>query len=662
VHREIERCLTPAGDVADAASPALGRLRRERRRLETSIRAELDAMLRDSNVSALLQDSYHTERAGRHVLPLAVNNRGKIPGIVHDRSASGETLFVEPMQIVELTNDATEARLAEEAEVLRILAALSDLVRAHREPLLASIATLGELDALAAVADWGHANALRLTDRDTARPLRLLAAHHPLLWLHQREKSVPLDLALGPGDRAVVISGPNAGGKTTALKTVGLLHLMTQAGLPVPADAASNIPVPRRIHADIGDDQDVVAGLSTFTAHVTAIAAICEAAGEGSLVLLDELGTATDPQEGGALAVAILEALHARGCLTIATSHLALLKQWAHESDGVQNASVSLDAETHRPTYRLQLGLPGPSEALTVAGQVGLSDAILSRAREMVPEQEQRLSALIADLQSQATHLKSLSEEAEQLRARLTESERTHRDAAEAAEKERRAFRRDLAKERRRLLAEAKAEIEQRIAHLPSKRELLVAKQELESDIRAEQREMAESALSPAQGGGDFRVGDTVEILDANEQGRVALVQGEKIQVETKSGITITVKADRLSPSSLAQGAAGTGTGAGGMRGKTERGGSVTFTRRDDVSPELKLIGVRVEPALEMLDKFLDEAASHGLERVRVIHGFGKGALRKAVREFADGHPLVQRWSSADPAAGGHAVTVMELS
>jgi DNA mismatch repair protein MutS2 len=521
-------------------------------------------------------------------------------------------------------------------------------VREHLDGLEASLETLGGLDALAAIGDWGKTHGLTLTERDADEPLRIVSGHHPLLWIHQRERSVPLDLALAQGDRAVVISGPNAGGKTTALKTVGLMQLMTQAGLPVPADPATNIPVPRRVHADIGDDQDVMAGRSTFTAHMASIAAICEAADAGSLVLLDELGTATDPQEGGALAQSILEALSARGCLAIATSHLALLKGWAHETEGVQNASVGLDAETRRPTYRLSLGLPGPSEALIIAGQVGLAPEILSRARSLVPEQEQRLSALVADLRERERALGSLQDDAEKLRGRLHEAERRHRDAAAEAERERKEFRRGAAAERRRLLADAKAEVERRIAHLPAKRDLHDAKSAIEADIRSADAEIAEATWSPVEGGGDFAVGDAVEITDARETGQVVAIdegRGEA-QVETRHGMTVRVAVDRLRPAES---------------GEPTRKGNISFAKRDDVTTELDLIGVRVGPALERLDKFLDEAASHGIERVRVIHGFGTGALRKAVREFADDHALVRRWSSSSPEAGGHAVTVIEI-
>lgn len=664
VHREVDRCLLPSGEVADSASPELARLRRERRRLEAAIRAEIDRLLRDPAVTEHLQGPYHTERQGRHVLPVIATHRGRVPGLVHDRSASGETLFVEPFSLVEITNDAAEARLAEEAEIKRILAALTDLVRGHREALAASLGTLGRLDALRAVAEWGLAHRLRLTRREATEPLRLAACHHPLLWTLQRAASVPLDLALGAEDRAIVISGPNAGGKTTALKTVGLVQLMVQTGLPVPADPASNVPVPRRVHADIGDDQDVVAGLSTFSAHMAHIAAICADAAPGDLVLLDELGTATDPQEGGALAVAILEALSARGCLTCATSHLALLKQWAWETAGAQNASVGLDAATRRPTYRLTLGLPGPSEALIVAGQVGLPPEILARARQMVPEQEQRLTALIADLQTRQAALASLQEDAEKLRARLEEAERAHREAAAQAEKDRRAFRREVARERRRLLAEAKAEIERRIADLPSKRELLAAKSDLEAQIRAADAEVAEAGLGPAQAGGAFAVGDPVEIPDANERGRiVALDTGRnQARVETARGMMLTVPLNRLAPLALAALLPPPplrGKGKGDRAEKVQ--GGVTFARKADVSPELNLIGMRVEPALAALDKFLDDAASHGLAAVRVVHGHGTGALRSAVRACVAQHPLVARWAPADPAAGGQAVTVVEM-
>lgn len=647
IHEEIDRCIGHGGDVLDAASPDLARLRRDRRRLEQGIRAEIDRMMRDPVVSSLLQDQFHTERSGRHVLPVAAHHRGKLPGIVHDRSASGETIFVEPMGLVELTNDSTEARLAEEAEIRRVLAALSDLVRENLEGLEQSSATLGKLDALCAIADWGQAHRLNLTERNRNWPLELHQCHHPLLWVHHREASVPLNIALAESDSAVVISGPNAGGKTTALKTVGLVHLMTAAGLPVPADSTSNIPVPRAVHADIGDDQDVMTGRSTFTAHMALIADIAERAPAGSLVLLDELGTATDPREGGALAVAILEALRGRGCLTLATSHLVMLKQWAHETDGVQNASVALDSETRRPTYRLTLGLPGPSEALIVAGQVGLRSDILERARELIPEQEQRLGELIREIQERNRSLELLQVDAESAKARLELAEKEHHAKAETAEKERRAFRRDMAKERRRLLAEAKADVERRIANLPSKRDLLDAKTELETEIRETEAEIAEAVQSPRKGGGDFTEGDRVEILDANEKGRILTIdEGRKLaRVETERGMMITVRMNRLAPAP--------------EQTTPPKKQGITFMRRDDISMELDLIGMRVEPALEELDKFLDEAASHGLDQVRVIHGFGTGALRTAVRECVSVHPLAKGWRPADSAAGGHAVTVV---
>ncbi|HEY74731.1 MAG TPA: endonuclease MutS2 [Thermoflexia bacterium] len=652
----IGRCLDERGEVRDTASDALQRIRRDLRVAHERVLRHLERLVSSPENHPFLQEPLVTQRAGRYVVPLKADFKGRIPGIVHDRSASGATLFVEPLSAVELNNAWRELQIEEEQEVHRILAGLSAQVASCGEEIETTVDALADLDlafAKALYAEDLEATAPELVPFREASPgaraaLRLVQARHPLL---DPETVVPIDVVLDDETHVLVITGPNTGGKTVTLKTVGLLTLMAQAGLHIPVAPGSGLSPFAAVYADIGDEQSIEQSLSTFSAHLTNILSFIHQADDRSLVLLDELGAGTDPAEGSALARALLETFRRSGATTLVATHYPELKAYAQMTEGVRNACVEFDPETLRPTYHLTIGLPGRSNAFAIARRLGLDEEIVRAAEALVSREDRQTEALLADIhrlrlqavqERDAAHAARREAErlAEELRERLAqiEEERAEilRAAREEAEAELEALREEIRALRRRLRAAAEPLAE--VAAVEE--ELKELEERVEEELEVEPESVA--ILSPPSR--PVRVGDRVWVKPLQAEGEV-LALGETVEVQVGPA-RVQVAPEQVE-----------------LRGAAPPPPEPTLPsyRPPPVQTRLDLRGCTVEEALERLDRYLDAASLAGLTRVEIVHGKGTGALRRAVREFLRGHPHVETYRAGEDGEGGEGVTVVTL-
>ena len=670
----LGRSFDPIGDLLDTASPRLGGLRTAVRVAYDRLRRRLDQLVTTSELGTALQDAIVTLRNGRYVIPIKADARSRVKGIVHDASSSGQTLFVEPLVAVELGNAWREAQVAERAEVDRILDELSALVAANATALRESLAALTRFDFWAAKAQLAAEMDGVRAARSDRQEVVLLSARHPGLT----GRVIPIDIRLGQGYSALVVTGPNTGGKTVTLRTLGLLSLMNQAGLHVPAATGTSLPIFHDVFADIGDEQSIAQSLSTFSGHMRSIIRIVEGAGRGSLVLLDELGAGTDPTEGSALAQALLDFFIHAGVLVAATTHYAELKAYAHTTPSARNAAVEFDIETLSPTYRLTIGLPGGSQAFAIAERLGLPDPIVRDARSRLTEGQQAFEATLAsikDTQDAATEALD--------RARVAEGRAA--EAMRAADDERRRARR----ERDEAVASARLEAERlvdqlrdevRATRLALERRTITAPGIDESIARAEDHleRLPESMPAPvpvAARPETWRLGDRARSRSGGWEGRIiALERGGQRATLESGGIRVTVDvADlELALGSAANATAGTSARRSVAELRAEAaeralpGGSASASalrldRARSVASSLDLRGARVEEAVELFGRYLDDAALAGLDKVVIIHGMGTGALRDAVREAAAGHPLVKTLRPGERGEGGDGATIVNL-
>ena len=482
---EIDRVFDADGLVRDSASDELRSCRGKIRRLEREIERVFDRILSKSHDDNILQDAFRTERGGRGVLPVRAGARGRLPGIVHDVSNTGETIFVEPMEVVEPTNRLTQEKKRERDEIILILATLTDRAREEIEILDYNREALVQIDLWHARARLAYRHNLHRPQIEPGHPVHLIETHHPLLYFSDPESSVPLDLRLEPENRALIITGPNTGGKTTSLKTIGLTVLMAQSAIPAPIATDSRLPLFDLVLAEVGDDQSVAAGLSTFSAHIRRISWILDNCSGKALVLLDELGKATDPLQAGALGRAIIEALVDRGALTLVTTHLPTLKDWAHDSPDGRNASFRLDPTTHRPLYQVHLDTPGISEAFTIARVEGLPAEIVEAAKGHLPKEELELSELLQTLHANEERLEKSTKQAEQARDSADSEKRRLGVVRAEMESSKVEWRKRLEEEYKDLLDKARGRLEQRISNLPSRQALSQAREQMARDQRA---------------------------------------------------------------------------------------------------------------------------------------------------------------------------------
>jgi DNA mismatch repair protein MutS2 len=597
LHELLSRSLTPEGALTDEASPRLRQLRRKIREQRAAIVKVLDAFLQSHGAEATFQDRYVTLRHGRYVVPVRSEALPRVRGIVHDRSQSGATLFVEPERAVELNNALVQAVREEEAEALRILQALTDEVRRALPDLLTLVGGIGALDVVFARAELAERMRATEPEIDPARTVALSQARHPLLlaqsWGAPDRPVVPVDLHLDADQPLLLVTGPNAGGKTVALKSLGLLSLMAQAGCHVPVKEGGRLPVFSRLFAVVGDDQSVAENLSTFSAFVKQVREILDEVDDRSLVLLDELGAGTDPEEGAALAQALLEELQARGALVMATTHLEPLKAFASTHPGARNASVEFDGDRLAPTFRLRYDRPGQSYALTIAARLGLPARVIEKAH--------------AHRSAQALNL-------QQLLARLDEQTRLGAESAAQAEHGR--------LEAATLLARAQHELE--AAQAKARETLARAKAEAQALLADIRRKVAEEW----------------ERLRSEERSRRSLEASRKRLAEVSPPVTAPAQTVALAPS---------------WRDR------VKAPEKPGVPPELMLLGKTTDEARDLVEKYLDDAFLAGRRSVRLVHGKGTGALRKSIHELLAVHPLVESLRPGEPHEGGGGATVVEL-
>jgi DNA mismatch repair protein MutS2 len=662
---EVDGKIYADGSIDSSASPELARIRRAIEHLRQELQITLDRLVRKLQQEGRVHDAMVTIRNDRFVIPVRVEDKRRVAGIVHGASSSGASVFIEPMLTVGLNNELIELQDHELAEIRRILAMFSARIRDHRAELSLAAEILGRIDLAFAKAEFARHFNCCLPQFEKARHLVLKEARHPLLEKALEgsgRTSVPLSLELAAPKMMVVVSGPNTGGKTVALKTVGLAVLMAQAGLPVLADEA-RLPVYGRVLADIGDQQSIEANLSTFSAHITNIQAMAQVADENSLVLLDELGASTEPHEGAVLAIAILEHFRARRATTLITTHHTRLKAYATATPEAVNAAMEFDEKTLMPTYRLLVGLPGKSGALETAERLGLEPSIVARARSMMDPADAEAATLVASLHQLKARLE---DEATALRKQRQEFEDKQAGLEKKFEEERRAKLKELdarlaetmkAYDKRweavvaQLRAQASAKLSKKAERAPAA---------LAQDVREEWNAQVLETLgmNPADGAPvtldlPASVGDDVLVANLPKPGKVLAVLPDG-QLEIEVG-RLKMRVERsqakvLSPSSPAAPAA------------TPRGAAATVAEKAAPVPlEINVIGASAEEACEQVDKFLDRAFLDGRFRVRVIHGFGKGILRKALHDLFASHPHVEKYYAAPPHEGAGGATIVEL-
>ncbi len=654
--RELAESIGGSGEILDSASFALGDLRYQLRRLRERIRKTLEDLLLSDRYEGVFQDRLVTERNGRYVVPVKADHRGRIKGFVHDESASGQTLFVEPTAVLDRNNELQALQRAEQRELERILLRLADSVRRNSEALRSNQRILVRLDLRAAAArfaDLCQGAAPNLCDEPL---IDLKGARHPLLLFEADGTAVPdqavaIDLLLPAGKDTLVISGPNTGGKSVALKTAGLLVLLIRSGLHVPCRPDSRVYLFEHIFADIGDEQSIEQSLSTFSGHLCRLRQILLQAGSGSLVLLDEAGTGTDPAEGAALAMAALDALRAAGAKTLVTTHLNLVKGYALLEARVENAAVEFDEQTLQPTYRLHYGIPGASKAFTIARRLGLPEALLQRAEGYLGEGEKAGLALIEQINEQQQQLSRRLEEAEVLRNRAEQDRVRRKKLLDELEAQRSAL---LDKARRRgegLVRQAEEHIKRVFKDLPQ--EGAAARARVSGELRETREALRPMPLTKARPGAlprDVTVGELLRIPALSGEGEVVRVAGSEVELSVQGKkLRLPLKAlEQFQPRRFA-------------RRKTDGGKIRSRVERDSVQRRLLLVGKRVDEALSLLDRFIDDGLLQGVAELEVVHGCGEGILRRAVREFLAGHREIAAFHAADQARGGDNVTVVEL-
>jgi DNA mismatch repair protein MutS2 len=673
VHAAIRRCVLPNGEISDDASSTLRRIRVSITQTRESIQKTLKQILRSRNAEA--GEDYVTLRNERFVIPVRAEQRRSVPGVVHGASGTGQTVFMEPFETVETNNQLVQLGEDEAAEIVRILRELTEKLQAVRGTLVASVETIAELDSVFARARFAQEFDAAIPEFSEASELRLVDARHPVLEDKLRKENraiVPMSLALGGEERVLVISGPNTGGKTVALKTTGMAALAAQSGIPVAAQRAV-LPIFDRLLVDIGDEQSIAADLSTFSAHMLNLKAMLEAATPQSLVLVDEMGTGTAPEEGAALAVALLDEFRAKKCIVLATTHHDRLKTYASTTPGVVNAAVEFDDVNLRPTYRLMVGVPGGSSGIAIAQRLGIATGIIERARSLLTPESREAADLIAYLHRSRDELDHLQKQMAAERHALEEERKKLR--TEWVERQQKRI-----KELEAQFAEMQKRFDENVARVVEAVKERELRGQLEKsarrkmqDVRSEARDELNSAVVQAISDSQADLG--AHSASANAVSAERLQPGARVRVR---GFSKPVVLRRVDGSSAE-------VEAGPLRMKVAideitsveaevpaskanvppaRLQSVTVSSQGGggaASGEINVIGMTVEEATERLDKFLDEAALANRAQVRVIHGHGTGALRKGIGTFLSSHPLVEKHSFETEERGGKAITVVEL-
>lgn len=654
----IRLCIDDAAEVLDSASAELSQIRRELRGGEVRIREKLESMIRSQSVAKMLQDQLITIRGDRFVIPVKAEYRSHFGGIVHDQSGSGATLFIEPESIVAMNNKLRETRMREEREIEVILQKLTAQVGEQAELLSIDLDLIGQLDFIFAKARLAHVMKASLPRMNDRGYIKLRKGRHPLI---PADQVVPLDVELGNSYTSIIVTGPNTGGKTVTLKTIGLLNLMAMSGLFIPAEEGSQMCVFDAIYADIGDEQSIEQSLSTFSSHMTNIIRILSQMTPKSLVLLDEVGAGTDPAEGSALAISILEHIHRMGCRMIATTHYSELKAYAYERKGVINASMEFDINTLSPTYRLLVGVPGRSNAFAIAERLGLPGFILEFARGEVKEEDQRVEHMIASLEENRHTAEVEREKAEQVRKEMEELRLRHQHELQKLEEQKDKLVDKARTEARQIVDKARSEAEEIIADLRKiaqeegasvKEHKLIAARKRLDDAEPQQGKKTAGQRSAKQQR-SIEPGDEVRVSSLNQKGHVVEMAGSKEAVVQLGIMKMKVALDDLELLS--------NPAASAKQAPKQHATVLKRTRDTNIRNELDLRGANLEEALIEVDRFIDEAFLGNLGQIYIIHGKGTGILRTGIQDYLRKHKHVKSHRLGNYGEGGNGVTIAEL-
>ena len=655
LEKEISRCIDESSfEIKDDASAALAAIRRQINRVQANARRKMESMAKSLASQGMLQENVITMRSGRMVLVVKDDFKRKVQGLIHDQSASGSSYFIEPFETVDDNNRVRELLGEEAQEIERILAQLADLARGHIEILQSNFKLLGQLDMIHAKAAFSRSLQAMEPEIVAGNFIYLAQARHPLLLLRMGpERVTAMQIELGRPTHTVIISGPNAGGKTVALKTVGLLVLMARSGLHIPASPLSQIGEIRQVFAVIGDQQSIEADLSTFSSHLLSLKEIDERAGPDSLALVDEIGAGTDPDEGMALAMALLDKLTAVGCLTMVTTHHSVLKTFAYHCERAANASMEFDLATLKPTYRFRIGIPGSSYALEIAKRIGLAQELIDESRLRVGQQKDRLEGLILELEAKIQQYQHLAAAADVKETEYRGLAKLYQERSDALRREERQLKRKAAEEAKEILRSANAAVEQAIQDIKKSQAesavIRTAKQSL-TEQRDKVEEVALQTAEPAaEPTGEIKLGDAViwkgitsaAVLasEPDKQGKVWL-QADGVKVKAPFAELTLASAKQI------------------KYGKTV---VINMDGPPNYKTELDLRGMRAEEALESVERFFDEAQLAGFHELRIIHGKGSGRLRQAIKDYLKNHPAVANKRLGNWNEGDSGVTVVEL-
>lgn len=658
---EIRRCIISVDEISDDASSNLKSIRRSIRSTGDRIHAQLNQMLNNQNVRNCLQDFVITMRNGRYCLPVKAEAKSQITGMVHDQSSSGSTLFIEPMAVVNLNNELKELSIKEQDEIAVILATLSAKAGEYIPAIETDYQILTELDFIFAKAAYALEYNGITPHFNTERKIRILKGRHPLL---DAKKVVPIDISLGSDFDQLVITGPNTGGKTVSLKTVGLLTLMGQAGLPIPSGDRSELAVFDDIFADIRDEQSIEQNLSTFSSHMTNIIHILKEANEHSLVLFDELCAGTDPTEGAALAVSILSYFHSRGIRTMATTHYSEIKIYALTTSGIENACCEFDVETLSPTYRLLIGIPGKSNAFAISKKLGLSDTLIEDARTRISSNEQNFEDLLSDLEASRITIEKEQAEINRYKSEIAALKQQLKNKQEKLDESRDAILRKAKEEANQILQEAKDTADEAIRNFnkygttrPSIQEMEKQRTNIREKMAANEKKSSkgkDTAIYNPKVPKKLHIGDSVKVLSMNLTGTVHSLPNAKGDLFVQMGILrsqVNIKDLVLIEDAAPGSKKYAKTGAGKLK----------MSKSASVSTEINLIGKTVDEAIALLDKYLDDAYLAHLPSVRIVHGKGTGALRSAVQSHLKRQSYIKSFHLGEFGEGDAGVTIAEF-
>ncbi len=651
LEQQIENSIDEHGNLLDSASVELGKLRREIRTSQLKIKEKLDAILRSSEYQKYFQDSLVTLRGDRYVIPIKQEYRQFFPGIVHDQSSSGATLFIEPISIIDLNNTVKELMANEKHEIERILKALAVQVLKYEQQIRLDMEILGHFDFVFAKAKFALEFQASRPEINNDGLVELKQARHPLI---PPEKVVPIDILLGKDFSILLITGPNTGGKTVTLKTLGLFVLMAQAGLFIPAQAGSKLPVYNNVFADIGDEQSIEQSLSTFSSHMTKLIRILDVIKTGDLFLVDEIGSGTDPQEGAALAMAILDVVQEAGIATVATTHYSELKSYAYNRCGVENASVEFDLNSLRPTYKLLIGIPGSSNAFSISTKLGLSTKIIDKANEFLSKEHLQFEYVLAEMEKQKLMYAELNEDLAKREAEIVVLEQRLKNEKENINDRKNRIITKAEEEKANIIRKTKREVEQIISELKEQfddhgmkerqRAIEAARKELKEKTKIITLEEYESL--PALEIDKVKIGDSVFVTTLNAKATVREIKGKSILVEL--GLMKTMVSSDVCRK--------TSTDNKSVITKPKK---ISLNKIQEVQPSIDIRGVNVQEGEDILNKYLDDVILCGLTRILVIHGKGTGALKKGIRNFLQNHSCVEKIEIPELNEGGDGATVV---